>query len=132
MKEEHLLVNKDKTEKTTIKRGDRIQETWRGVKKLGSLLGDSEVITRRKQLSSAAFNKIKSMWLSKKSINIKQKLKIYNALVKSVLLYNACTWGITKAESEKLRFLSQRIPKKNMEKKKYEKQGHMNKGKQHH
>ena len=102
LKEENLLVNEDKTEKTTIKRGDRIQETWRGVKKLGSLLGDSEDITRRKQLTSAAFNKIKSMWLSKKSINVKQKLKIYNALVKSVLLYNACTWGITKAESEKL------------------------------
>ena len=102
LKEENLFVNESKTEHTTIKRGERIQETWRGVKKLGSLPGDSEDLTRRKQLSCAAFNKIKSMWLSKKHINIKRRLEIYNSLVKSVLLYNGCTWGLTKAELDKL------------------------------
>ena len=42
------------------------------------------------------------MWLSKKHINIKRRLEIYNSLVKSVLLYNGCTWGLTKAELDKL------------------------------
>ena len=102
LKEENLIVNESKTEHPTIKRGNRLEETWRGVKKLGSLLGDSEDLIRRKQLSCAAMNKIKSMWLGKKTVGIKRRIKIYNSLVKSVLLYNSCTWGLTKGENKRL------------------------------
>ena len=36
-----------------------------------------------------------------KMVKIEKKLKLYNALVKSVLLYNCCTWGMsTKDEKE--------------------------------
>ena len=38
----NLKVNLDKTEQTIIERGDKKTEKWRGVKKLGSLLGDTE------------------------------------------------------------------------------------------
>ena len=49
--EDNLKVNETKTEHTTIVRKERKDEEWRTVKKLGSLLGDSEDIARRKQLS---------------------------------------------------------------------------------
>ena len=72
------------------------------MKKLGSLLGDIEDVMRRKNLASAAMNKLKAMWLSKKRISIDKKIKIYNALVKPVLTYNSSTWGLTKAELNKV------------------------------
>ncbi len=96
----NLLVNKDKTEHTIIKRSDN--EHWRKIKKVGSLLGDKEDISRRKQLASAALCKLSAIW--KRSENIKQhiRLNIYRALVKSILLYNSGTWALTKDEERKL------------------------------
>ena len=47
----NLKVNGGKTEYTTLKRRNKQQEEWRHTKKLGSLLGDSEDMCRRKQLS---------------------------------------------------------------------------------
>ena len=38
----NLKVNAGKTEHTTLERGDRKTESWRYVKKVGSLLGDAE------------------------------------------------------------------------------------------
>lgn len=103
LKTDNLKVNDSKTEHTTIKREKkRIDEKWRAVKKLGSLLGDSEDVIRRKQLSYSAMNKIKPMWNGRKKVKIDRRIKAYNALVKSVLLYNSCTWGLTKTETDKL------------------------------
>ena len=52
----HLKMNLGKTEKTArIRSGERISESWRSSRKLGSLLGDEEDLTRRRQLASAAF-----------------------------------------------------------------------------
>ena len=48
---DNLKVNNSKTEQMEIFRGDRNTERWRTVKKLGSVLGDTEDIQRRKQLS---------------------------------------------------------------------------------
>ncbi|XP_029655747.1 uncharacterized protein LOC115229553 [Octopus sinensis] len=56
-----LIINTSKTEVTEIKRMDtRIGETWWNVKKLGSLLGDSEDISRRKMLAPAALTVLTS------------------------------------------------------------------------
>ena len=103
LKLDNLKVNESKTEHIIFrrekKRGD---EKWRVAKKLGSLLGDSEDVTRRKQLSYAALNKIKQMWSGRKKVNIHRRIKVYNTLVKSVLIYNSCTWGITNKEMESL------------------------------
>ena len=49
--EDNLKVNETKTENTMIVRTERKNEKWRTVKTLGSLLGDSEDIARRKLLS---------------------------------------------------------------------------------
>ena len=53
----NLIVNEDKTEVTTLKREKKgIEEKWRKVKKLGSLIGDKEDIENRKRLARIAIN----------------------------------------------------------------------------
>ena len=39
---------------------------------------------------------------SKKITKIPKKMKLYNALVKSVLTYNSCTWGLKKSDEKNL------------------------------
>ena len=71
------------------------------MKKVGSLLGDEEDVCRRK-LSNAALHKLKSVWLRKDQIKRHIRLKLYKAIVKSVLLYNCETWALTKQDEHKL------------------------------
>ena len=53
-----IAVNPTKTERTTVNRQvNREGEEWRMTKKLGSLLGDGEDVTHRKQLANVAFHK---------------------------------------------------------------------------
>ena len=118
----NLKVNETKTEFTTLERkkkgnifkvknttdnGMKItltkeSESWRTVKKLGSLLGVTEDINRRKQLSMAALYKINNLWIRKDRIKQSTKLKLYKTLVKPVLLYNSGTWSPTQKEEEDL------------------------------
>ena len=81
-----LEVNNSKTEKTTLKRGDRDTETWRKVVKLGNCLGDMEDITNRKQLSKAAYIKITKVWLENHTDTLDQKVQLSDSLVTSVFL----------------------------------------------
>ncbi|GFS10567.1 hypothetical protein ElyMa_004812400 [Elysia marginata] len=81
----NLPVNVDKTEFTNLSRGET---NWQTTKKVGTLIGDQEDIERRKQLSSAALVKLKNVWLKGDKITKNTKLKLYKALVKSVLTYN--------------------------------------------
>ena len=98
----NLITNLDKTEFTTIRRDmERANEKWRDSKKVGSLIGDAEDVKRRKVLASAALNKLDKMWRYKK-IKRNTRIKAYKSLVKSVLLYNCSTWGLTKADRNKL------------------------------
>ena len=96
--EMNLKVNSGKTEYTTLKRRNRLAESWRSVKKLGSLLGDSEDMCRRKQLSVAASKKLNKIWTRRHKIKLPLRIKIYKTMIKPVLLYNCGTCGITKAE----------------------------------
>ena len=65
---DNLKVNNSKTEQTEIFRGERNTEQWMTVKKLGSLLGDTEDIQRRKQLSIASMNRLNHIWIRKDHI----------------------------------------------------------------
>lgn len=67
---------------------------WKKVKKLGSLLGDREDIEKRMSLASVQFKSLENLWKSSHSLSLSSKLRAYNALVLSVLLYNAGTWGV--------------------------------------
>ena len=95
----NLQVNESKTEFTTISRSD---DSWRKVKKVGSLLGDSEDVCRRKQLSNAALYKLKNIWLRNDKVKRNTRIKLYRSVVKSVLTYNCETWALTKQDQRKL------------------------------
>ena len=103
LKENNLLVNDDKTENTVIKRGSKEEERgWRNTIKLGSKLGDREDIKRRKELSSVALANNKDIWKRKNKTKRKTRIRIYETAVKSILLYNCGTWGISKGDQKKL------------------------------
>ena len=88
----NLKVNIDKTEKKKPSLSKN-EDAWRSTKKVGSLMGDKEDVERRKQLSNAALYKLKNIWIGKDKINHNIKIKLYKALVKSILAYN-CGRGL--------------------------------------
>ena len=102
-----LGVNEGKTEDTILRRAkhDRKNKTtnepWRETIKLGSKLGDKEDIQRRKNLSTGKLVQMKKILQNKKVVDL-GKMKLYNTLVKSVLTYNSCTWGMTKDDEKNL------------------------------
>ena len=91
----NLKVNNDKTEKTSLSKNE---DAWRSTKKVGSLMGDKEDVERRKQLSNATLYKLKNIWIGKDDINHNIKIKLYKALVKSILTYNCGTWALAQTE----------------------------------
>ena len=87
-------------------RGSKEEEReWRDVIKLGSKLGDREDIKRRKELVTIALAKNdiirKKKWKTKLTTR-NGRIKLYETLVKSVLLYNYGTWGVSKDDQRKL------------------------------
>jgi hypothetical protein len=103
-----LKVNEDKAEDTVLRRGKHDKknkqknEPWRETVKLGSKLGDEEDIKRRKNISIGKLVQMKKTLKSKKITKISKKMKLYNSLVKSVLTYNSCTWGLKKNDEKNL------------------------------
>lgn len=98
-----LQMNSSKTELTHIeKRSNRQDEYWRNVKKLGSLLGDIQDLSRRKHLAKASFHRMWKIWVNQNVISEQIRLRIYNAYVRPVLLYNCGTWGLTQTALKSL------------------------------
>ena len=52
--------------------------------------------------SNAALYKLKNIWIGKDKINHNIKIKLYQALVKSILTYNCGTWALALTELNKL------------------------------
>ena len=96
LKRYNLEVNVDKTEYTIL---DRNENSWKNTKKVGTLIGDTEDVQRRKQLSTAALAKLQNVWVRGDKLKKKTKLKLYRALV---LAYDCSTWALTQAEEKKL------------------------------
>ncbi|GFS24703.1 hypothetical protein ElyMa_003422400 [Elysia marginata] len=80
-----LNVYTNKTEYTLVQKDG---EDWKKVKKVGSLLGDTENVERRKQLSNLALQKLSSIWIRNDKVKQVTRLNLHRALVKSILLYN--------------------------------------------
>ena len=78
-----------KAEQTQIERGNNEGELWRNVKKLGSLLGDKEDITRRKQLCVISMNLYETLWIKIEQLNKQLRNELYEKLIKPVFLYNS-------------------------------------------
>ncbi|GFS01972.1 endonuclease-reverse transcriptase [Elysia marginata] len=94
-----LNVSTNKTEYTLVQKDE---EDWKKVKKEGLLLGDTEDIERRKQLSNLILQKLSSIWIRNDKVKQVTRLNLFRALVKSILLYNCGTWSLTKQEENKL------------------------------
>ena len=99
LKVHKLKVNVDKTEHTSVRKHS---EEWKTSKKVGSLLGSKEDIEHRKHLSNIALNKMEPIWHKADKTKQRTRIKLYNTLVRSVLLYNCGTWALTKTDEEKL------------------------------
>jgi len=95
LEEWHLHVNRSKTEYTNVSRDNN---EWRQVKKLGSLLGDSQDMQRRRILASATFKSMWNLWKQHSHIGLALRIRLYNAFVLPILLYNSGTWGTTVAD----------------------------------
>ena len=72
---------------------------------LGSIVaengGTSKEVNARIQKVRGSFSKLRSVWLSK-SLRKGTKIRMFNACVKSVLLYGCETWLVTKNIQRKL------------------------------
>ena len=77
-------------------------EPWRSSKSLGSLLCTEKDIISRCNMAEIAFRKFQKVWLMGKKISLDRKLKLYEAQVVSVLMYNSNSWAPTKAALNKL------------------------------
>ena len=97
MKSKNLSVNEKKSEYTTVKRGSKEEEReWRNVIKLGSKLGDCQSIQKRKELATFALAKNDAIWKKNWKTKLTTRIRLYEVLVKSVLLYNCGTWFVSK------------------------------------
>ena len=68
-----LKVNTDKTEFTALSKNE---EDWKNAKKVGSLIGDLEDVERRKQLSTAALNKLYHVWMKGNKLKTTTKIQV--------------------------------------------------------
>jgi hypothetical protein len=96
--ERNLIINENKTEEYDIKLK---QEDWKNCKYLGSFLDTDKDIKHRKQLSMAAFIKYQNLLTSKK-LSVRIRLRIFNAYVSSIFLYNSETWTLSKKSQEEV------------------------------
>lgn len=72
-----------------------VAEEWRLTKKLGSLLGENEDVSRRKQLATAGLCRLWSTWVCGSTINEKLRVRLYKAFILPILCHNCGTWGLT-------------------------------------
>ena len=86
-----VQINAAKTERTGVSRQvDRTHEPWRTTRKLGSLLGDAEYVTRRMQLANVSFHKMWTVWFRVAQISLLLRLRLYSAFVLPV----RTTWAL--------------------------------------
>ena len=93
LKDRNLFVNEDKTESYIVKRNGN--EDWKKCKYVGSLLDTECDINRRKQQANSAYSKSKDVFSSKK-VTTETKLRLINALIESIFLYNCEVWSLIK------------------------------------
>jgi len=111
----NLFLNDDKTEFTRFylaemneknKAGKSIrklkEEEWRSTKALGSLMCSIKDIQRRCQLANVAFLSLDKCWLQGTKISLPIKIRLYDALVVSVMIYNSNSWSAPAHVIEKL------------------------------
>ena len=92
LKQRNLTINEEKTELYRVSRTG--STNWKKCKYLGTLLDTEEDIKRRKGLAISAFNQLKQFLESKRATTI-TKMRIFNAYVCPIFLYNSELWTLT-------------------------------------
>ena len=67
----------------------------------GALLGEEQDVTRRMQLTGMAFRRMFSLFAGV-GASLELKIRVWNSLVRPVLLYGCGTWGLNATMTEKL------------------------------
>ena len=100
----HLICNTEKTQRVHV---CRESEEWKKTMTLGALLGEEQDVTRRMQLAGLAFRRMYGLFAGV-GASLELKIRVWNALVRPVLLYGCGTWGLTTSLTEKLCTLHRR------------------------
>jgi len=98
LKKRNLLINDKKTEEYDIKLK---QDDFKKCKYLGSFLDTEKDINHRKQLSMAAFIQYQNK-LTNQKLSLKTRLRLFNAYISSIFLYNSETWTLSKKLQEEI------------------------------
>ena len=77
-------------------------------KKLATYLSMDKEIFHRKALTLVAMNNLWILW-HKNKISQNKKLRMFNAYILPILLYNYSTWSLTKTSEEKLDAFHRRL-----------------------
>ena len=109
LKSRNLQVNQNKTEEHSIKRNGG--EQWKKCKYLGTLLDTDEDIKRRKQLANVSFIQYKDILTSKK-VELKIRLRLFNAYISSIFLYNSELWTLTKTKENQIDIFQRNLLRK--------------------
>ena len=60
------------------------------------------LLNRRKELANTAMKNNDNIWKKKWTASMRKRLQLYNSLIKSILLYNCGTWGLSKTDEDNL------------------------------
>ena len=109
----NLQINEAKTEYVHFRIADRDElmedgktplrgnEEWCTTKLLGSLMCSVKDVGNRCMLGNIAFQSFKKVWMNSR-ITLEKKIKVYEAQVVSIIMYNSSCWAAPAVVLEKL------------------------------
>ena len=92
-----LIINQQKTEKFRAHKGSQVS-----IPKLGSNIQPSLDIKNKCIKATVAFKKLYSLWFRSHLVNQSTRIKIYNAYIPPILMYNLHAAGLTQAHLNNL------------------------------
>ena len=109
LQQRNLHMNVTKTEQYAITRGGDV--LWKDCRLLGSLLDTDSDIKRRKGLAAGVICELKHIFFSKR-LCTKTKVRVFDAFVTSIFMYNAELWSLTATKEKKIDSFHRRLLRK--------------------
>ena len=110
LKEGDLIENASKREQYSVPSEDG---NWKKCKCLGSLLDTEEDISRRKGLTEDGIRNLEKIFKSNR-LSQKTKVRVFNAYISSIFLYNSELWAITPSIIDKVESFHRRLLRKEL------------------